>query len=92
MTHTVESGQRFPLITQEALDALRSRIGQPFDRPTPHVTEATADSIRHWVYGIGDTNPLWLDPEYARTTRWGGITAPGTDRAHHPRRAAYPQC
>ena len=78
MTQTVESGQRFPLITQEALDALRSRIGQPFDRPTPHVTEATADSIRHWVYGIGDTNPLWLDPEYAHKSRWGGVTAPGT--------------
>lgn len=71
-------GQRFPLITEEALDELRSRIGQPFERPAPHVTEATADSIRHWVYGIGDDNPLWLDPDYARSTRWGGRTAPGT--------------
>jgi acyl dehydratase len=78
VTQIVESGQRFPLITKEALDALRSRIGEPFDRPIPHVTEATADSIRHWVHGIGDTNPLWLDPEYARNTRCGGITAPGT--------------
>ena len=78
MTQIVESGQRFPLINQEALDALRSRIGEPFDRPIPHVTEATADSIRHWVHGIGDTNPLWLDPDYAGNTRWGGITAPGT--------------
>lgn len=78
MTQTVDSGQRFPLITQEALDALRSRIGQPFKRPVPHVTEATADSIRHWALGIGDDNPLWLDPEYARNTRWGGVTAPGT--------------
>ena len=60
MTQTVDSGQRFPLITQEALDALRSRIGQPFKRPVPHVTEATADSIRHWALGIGDDNPLWL--------------------------------
>jgi len=78
MTQTVDSGQRFPLITQEALDALRSRIGQPFKRPVPHVTEATADSIRHWALGIGDDNPLWLDPEYARNTRWGGVMAPGT--------------
>lgn len=77
MTQTVDQ-QRFPLITAEALDELRSRIGQPFERPGPHVTEATVDSIRHWALGIGDDNPLWLDPEYARSARWGGITAPGT--------------
>jgi acyl dehydratase len=74
----VDSAQRFPLITQEALDELRSRIGETFDRPAPHVTEATADSIRHWALGIGDDNPLWLDPDYARSTRSDGITAPGT--------------
>lgn len=78
MPQAVEEQQRFPRITQEALDELRARIGQPFERPVPHVTEATADSIRHWVQGIGDDNPLWLDPGYARSTRWGGITAPGT--------------
>jgi acyl dehydratase len=75
---TVASTSRFPLITEEALENLRSRIGQPFDRPRPHVTQATADSIRHWVLGIGDDNPLYLDPEYAATSRWGTITAPGT--------------
>lgn len=78
MTQTMDSPQRFPLITAEALDELRTRIGETFDRPAPHVTEATADSIRHWALGIGDDNPLWLDPEYARQTRWGGIIAPGT--------------
>jgi acyl dehydratase len=78
MTQTTDSPQRFPLITAEALDELRARIGEPFDRPAPHVTEATADSIRHWALGIGDDNPLWLDPEYARQTRWGGVIAPGT--------------
>ena len=73
---TVEN--RFPLITDEALEELRGRIGQPFARPRPHVTEATTDSIRHWVLGIGDGNPLFLDPDYAATTKWGGIIAPGT--------------
>jgi acyl dehydratase len=70
--------ERFPLITDEALDQLRSRIGQPFERPRPHVTQATLDSIRHWALGIGDGNPLWLDPDYAAKSRWGSVTAPGT--------------
>lgn len=69
---------RFPLITDEALEELRGRIGQPFKRPRPHVTQATLDSIRHWALGIGDDNPLWLEPDYAEATRWGGVTAPGT--------------
>jgi acyl dehydratase len=72
------TASRFPLITDEALDELRSRIGQTFERPRPHVTEATIDSIRHWALGIGDGNPLYLDPAYAADTRWGGIIAPGT--------------
>ncbi len=70
---------RFPLITEEALDALRSRVGTTFTpRPQPHVTQATKDSIRHWTLGIGDDNPLWTDPQYAAGTNWGGILAPGT--------------
>lgn len=74
---TIEKTE-FPQITDEALDALREKIGTEFDRPYPHVTQATRDSIRHWVFGIGDENPLWLDPEYAAGTKWGGIVAPGS--------------
>jgi acyl dehydratase len=76
ITQAVEG--RFPIITDEALAELRARIGQPFDRPRPHVTQATLDSIRHWALGIGDGNPLFLDPDYAAQTRWGDIIAPGT--------------
>jgi acyl dehydratase len=79
MPDTVDTRpSRFPLITEEALDELRARIGAPFERPRPHVTEATLDSIRHWTLGIGDANPLYLDPDYAAGTKWGGIIAPGT--------------
>jgi acyl dehydratase len=74
---TTDNGE-FPLITDERLEELRARIGQSFQRPYPHVTEATRDSIRHWALGIGDDNPLWLDPGYAATTKWGGIIAPPT--------------
>lgn len=36
----------------------------------------TADMIRHFAYTIGDPNPLWSDPDYARNSRWGGIIGP----------------
>jgi len=69
---------RFPTITPEALAALRTRIGQPVPRPQPYVEVATRDAVRHWAHGIGDRNPLWSDPDYAATSRWGGILAPPT--------------
>jgi acyl dehydratase len=69
--------RQFPKITDEALDALRRRIGVPItDTVEPWCHEATRDNIRHYAHGIGDDNPLWCDPDYAATTRFGGIVAP----------------
>lgn len=73
-----EPADRFPSITDEALDELRSRIGVPITGPRPHVTEATADAIRHFADGIGDDNPLWLDEAYAQASPHGGRLAPPT--------------
>ncbi len=39
---------------------------------------ATRDTIRHWAWGIGDDNPLWVDNEYGKTTQWGTNLAPPT--------------
>lgn len=50
----------FPRITEEALAALRARLGQPVPRPDPYIETATRDAIRHWAHGIGDRNPHWL--------------------------------
>ena len=69
--------RRFPRITEQGLEALRQRIGVRIERqPEPWCHEATRDNIRHYAHGIGDDNPLWCDPEYAATTRYGGIIAP----------------
>ena len=68
----------FPVITDEALAELRSRIGVEVTGPDPYLTEATRDGIRHWADGIGDRNPLWRDEEHAAGSRWGGIVAPPT--------------
>jgi acyl dehydratase len=74
-----EREEHFPVITEEALDALRDRIGVKITRTVePWVTEINIDAIRHYAWGIGDDNPLWLDPEYASRTRYRGIIAPPT--------------
>ncbi len=63
------------LITEEALAELRSRVGSKF-KVDPFHTLACKDTIRHYVDGIGDVNPLYRDPEYARKTRYGKLIAP----------------
>jgi acyl dehydratase len=71
--------QYFPSITDEAVEELRKRIGKRIERTVePWVREVTEDAIRHYAYGVGDDNPLWIDPEYAKKTRFGCIIAPPT--------------
>ena len=68
--------REFVGITDQALDALRQRIGQRIERTLePWCYEATRDNIRHYAHGIGDDNPLWCDPAYGTTTRYGDIIA-----------------
>jgi len=38
--------------------------------------DVTADAIRHFAFGIGDENPLWIDPEHAKKSRYGRLMAP----------------
>lgn len=38
---------------------------------------ATIDNIRNFAHGAGNDNPLFCDPAYAATTRWGSVIAPG---------------
>jgi acyl dehydratase len=40
--------------------------------------EASLDSIRHYVLGLGDDNPLFCDPDYAEATPYGTLLAPPT--------------
>lgn len=69
--------REFVGITDAALDQLRERIGVKIGRTLePWCYEATRDNIRHYAHGIGDDNPLWCDPDYARSTPYGGIIAP----------------
>src|SRR5207244_10249022 len=68
--------REFPKITQQGLDELRERIGTKIGATAePWCYEATRDNIRHYAHGIGDDNPLWCDPAYGKTTRYGDIIA-----------------
>ena len=69
--------QRFPVITDEGLYALRRLIGvKVTDTVEPWCYEVTRDNIRHYAHGIGDDNPLWCDPQYAAQSVYGRLAAP----------------
>src|SRR5580698_4321284 len=71
-----EPTRYFNKITDEALDALRLRVDVRIENTLePWCHEATRDAIRHYAHGIGDDNPLWCDPNYAKDTKQGGVVA-----------------
>ena len=66
-------------ISPEILERRRKRADIPYI--PQHIyfnTQAARDTIRHFVHGIGDDNPLFVDEEYARKTKYGDIIAPGS--------------
>ena len=66
-----------PSITDEGVARLRARIGVPQPHPQPpHYRCPNEDAFRQVAEAYGDDNPLWCDPAYAATTRWGGPIAP----------------
>lgn len=76
--------QTTPLATQTpalwngALEEARSLIGVELRRHDHSWnTEAHPDSVRHFCWGVGDDNPLFCNPEYGKSTRWGAELAPG---------------
>jgi len=58
----------FPVISPEALAALRAFVGKPVRRPEPYIEVTTRDAIRHWAHGIGDRNLFWADARIAPPT------------------------
>jgi len=63
--------------TDEMLEKMRSLIGT--ELRTGHSVNneyATRLAITRFAEGIGDDNPLWIEPEYANGTPHGGLIAP----------------
>jgi acyl dehydratase len=66
-----------------------AKIGVPYDleqvrsewvgkqtEPSPGRYPVEHDPIRRHCHMVDDTNPLFLDPDYAKGTRHGGVIAP----------------
>ena len=66
-----------PRITDQAIERLRARIGIPEPHPRPpHYTCPGEDAFWHVAEAYGDDNPLYCDPDYASSSRWGSVIAP----------------
>ena len=64
-------------ITDEDIEKQKSMIGlEEVNGHREFLTQLSTDSIRNFATSIGDDNPLYTDPAYARGTRWGGQIAP----------------
>ncbi|MBT4512495.1 MAG: acyl dehydratase, partial [Chloroflexi bacterium] len=59
------------LITDEALEIFKGRVGTQLRIKNIFNELASKDSIRKFCDGIGDPNPLWHEEEYAQSTRFG---------------------
>jgi acyl dehydratase len=77
MTQNTDQDLLAPAISDNALAEARALLGMPI-RVEQYNHEASRDVIRHYAWGIGDDNPIYSDPEYARGTKWGTIIAPPT--------------
>jgi acyl dehydratase len=63
-------------MTEAAVARLKARIGRVYPIDDPYVRHVNQDSITHMARGLGDMNPLFVDPEYARKTRWEKLVSP----------------
>ncbi|WP_030486522.1 FAS1-like dehydratase domain-containing protein [Micromonospora chokoriensis] len=52
------------------------------ETPVPSLFMLTPELIRRYAHAIGDDNPLYVDPEYARRSWLGSQTVPGTVLIH----------
>ena len=65
--------------TAEGIERRKFRSNKPyFSRFYYYNLEATRDGIKHWADGIGDTNPLFTNLEYAEKSKYGKVVGPGT--------------
>src|SRR5438128_172145 len=68
---------QYGVLTDAGIARLRQRVGISVRKPSvPHNFEVTWDGVRHFSHGYGDDNPLWCDPNYGKSTRWGELIAP----------------
>lgn len=64
-------------ITDEDIARARRQIGISVPLRTPtHSPRAETATIHNFTWAYGDDNPLFMDPDYGRATRWREMIAP----------------
>lgn len=64
-------------LTDADIERARLLIGVDLaSRDREQIQTATVDTIRNFAQSAGSDNPLFVDPDYARGTRWGSVIAP----------------
>ena len=61
---------------ERALAAMRALVGEPMGPPTVAPDPVNQPMIRHWAAAMEDHNPVYVDPQLAAASRFGGIVAP----------------
>ena len=75
-TAPLPTTETYGQITEEGLEQLRGRLNVEHEIKEPFLRFVNDDSIRHVARAIGDTNPLWIDPEHGRASVHGSQVAP----------------
>jgi uncharacterized protein len=63
----------------EFRNKLRALLGHATDgagKPAVAPDPVNQPMIRHWAHALDDMNPVYLDPEFAASSRFGGIVSP----------------
>ena len=61
---------------ETALAAMRAVIGTAIGSPSVAPDPVNQPMIRHWATALEDHNPVYTDPEFAASSRFGGVVAP----------------
>lgn len=62
-------------LSDEVLTEWQNRIGLSLRVSNVFNQNASAEAIRNFANGIGDSNPVYRDPDYAVKTRYGALVA-----------------
>lgn len=72
-----KDAQNVGAITDEDIALQKEMVGLDEPNQTREFHSClSVDTIRNFALSIGDDNPLYVDPDYARRTRWGASIAP----------------
>ena len=61
---------------ERALAAMRAKVGKPMGPTQVAPDPVNQPMIRHWATALEDHNPVYVDPDFAKASRFGGIVAP----------------